>query len=43
LAAAYQLNATHVKDAKPEPGDFQVIPDTAGLKLVFETENQRVY
>ena len=38
LAVAYQVNVT-----KSEAGDFQVRPDTAGLKLVFETENQRVY
>jgi hypothetical protein len=43
LAVAYQLNVTHVMHVKSEVGDLQVKPGTAGLKLVFETENQRVY
>jgi hypothetical protein len=43
LAIAKTLRITHVLDVSSELAGFQVKGDDAGLKLVFASENQRIY
>jgi hypothetical protein len=42
-ALAHQLNVSHVLDVHSEFSNFQVPPGTSGLKLIFESKNQRIY
>jgi 4-amino-4-deoxy-L-arabinose transferase-like glycosyltransferase len=37
------LKVSHIMDVRSNVSDFQVPENMAGLKLVFQTENQRVY
>lgn len=43
LAAMRSLSVTHVLDVNSSVAPFQVQESAAGLQLVFEAENQRVY
>jgi hypothetical protein len=43
VAAAKGLGVTHVLDVSSELATFQVKGDDPGLKLVFESTNQRIY
>jgi hypothetical protein len=43
MALAHRLEVSHVLDVSSEVSKFQVKPDTAGLTLVFEAADQRVY
>jgi len=37
------LKVSHILDVHSSVSNFQVPENTPGLKLVFQTENQRVY
>jgi hypothetical protein len=43
LEALGRLSITHVLDVNSEVAPFQVLQPAAGLQLVFEAKNQRVY